>query len=855
MSSDKDTTPLSTPDAPPVSDSAARPAPDAAVSDSAARPAPDAAVSAPVRPAPVLPAHSLFRAGREEGHDDHHDDPHDDHHDDHHDHPCGAGRAWHDEADHSMADFDLGREIDARFDRNAWAAAASSAASSAAGASFSASLINAGTEHDDYFPEDERSSMDWESDHSMTDFDLREELFNRLGEAPPEEAPSERPAESSASASASAGDPSGEGPADPAHAPADADDGPHDDYYPEDERSSLDWEDDHSMAGFDLEQEVAERTKKAANNGPAAGANGLPAAGNGAPVAVGVAGAGGFPAAAGACGVSIAAGVPVAAGSGNNPAYDHDDDYFPEDERCSMDWEGDHSCADAAPEVATQSDGPDQGSQSAGSNQGAQSAAPEAGYIHPGLAASLSASFAYAQHGLQDDASPKDSGNGAAEPAAKSTAGPAAKSTAGPAPGVRCPVSSAAADDAFAPASALAASGRGSAPAASGKGATSPASGKGSGSPASGDEEAGPDAEREKRRPFDDAEDDGEAALSPSSGNDGEETKDANALPAPAGGGVPPAVGDDNDEEEDDEDEEEEDGDDKDEAEDDSGLARPMSLRDHLVELRKRITRAFLWMVVGFIACYPVAEEIFKLLFAPLTRVLPNAGRLIYTSPPEAFFTYMKVAFVAGIFLASPMIFYQIWAFIAPGLYKEEKAHVVPVAIFSALFFICGGAFCYFVAFPFAFEFFMSYSTDLIVAMPALSETLSFVLQLLLAFGLIFELPLFVFFLARLGIVTAAMMRKFRRYSILANVIIAAILTPPDVMSQMLMAGPLILLYEFSILIAAVFGKKKPEPAKEEEDEDDDEEEEEEDAEDDSGDDDEDEGADADEKAPAPAKQ
>ena len=780
MSSDKDKTPLSPPGASP----------------DASRPEREAAASAPTapRPVPLLPSHSLFRAGREEGHDDHHDDPHEDHHDDHHAHPSGAGRAWHDEADHSMTDFDLGREIDARFDRNAWAATASAAPSSS-GTNASASLINASTEHDDdYFSEDERSSMDWESDHSMTDFDLREELFNRLGEAPPEDAPAERPEGSSAS-------PSGQRPADAADDPAHAagDEGPHDDYFPEDERSSLDWEDDHSMAGFDLEQEVAERAKKAANNSPAA---------------IGATGAGGFPAAPGACGVSIAAG-----GTGA-----HDPDYFPEDERSSMDWEGDHSGADAAPEAATQSAGPTAGTQSAVSDQG---------YMHPGLAASLSASFAYAQRGRQDDASLKN-----ADKDGTPKAGAAAPAKGGP-----CPVSSAAADNTSAPAAVLAASGKDSTPPAAGERAASSLSDENSAPPVSGDKEDGPDSEQEKRRPFDDAEGDGGTAPSSPSGDSGDEEKErAHALPAPAGGGgVPPAAGDEDDDGEEDDDEDE-DGEDA-----ASGLDKPMTLRDHLVELRKRISRAFLWMLVGFIACYPFAEEIFAFLFKPLTRVLPDAGRLIYTSPPEAFFTYMKVAFVAGIFLSSPLIFYQIWAFIAPGLYKEEKAHVVPVAVFSALFFICGGAFCYFVAFPFAFEFFMSYSTGVIVAMPSLNETLSFVLQLLLAFGLIFELPLFVFFLARLCIVTADMMRKFRRYSILANVIVAAILTPPDVMSQMLMAGPLILLYEISILIAAAFGKKKPEPAKEEEDEDDEDEEDD----DDSGDDDENEG---DEKTPAPAE-
>lgn len=284
-----------------------------------------------------------------------------------------------------------------------------------------------------------------------------------------------------------------------------------------------------------------------------------------------------------------------------------------------------------------------------------------------------------------------------------------------------------------------------------------------------------------------------------------------------AGNSSPPSA-DGKDSEENDEEEEEEstDSDDK-----------PMTLRDHLTELRKRLFRAFLWVILGFVICYPFAEELFGLLFKPLMKAMPEASKLIYTSPPEAFFTFMKVAFVGGIFATSPLVFYQLWAFIAPGLYKEEKLYIIPVAIFSALFFISGGAFCYFVVFPFAFEFFMSYNQGLIQAMPALSETLSFVLQLLLAFGLVFELPLFVFFLSRLGIVTADMMRRFRRYAILVMVIIAAILTPPDVLSQLLMAGPLMILYEASILIAVAFGKKKPKAVEEEEDDEEGEEEDE----------------------------
>ncbi|WP_442935477.1 twin-arginine translocase subunit TatC [Nitratidesulfovibrio sp. 1201_IL3209] len=235
-----------------------------------------------------------------------------------------------------------------------------------------------------------------------------------------------------------------------------------------------------------------------------------------------------------------------------------------------------------------------------------------------------------------------------------------------------------------------------------------------------------------------------------------------------------------------------------------------MTLLDHLSELRVRLVRCLIALTVGFFACYGFAEELFNYLMIPLTRALPSGAKLIYTALPEAFFVYMQVALVAGAFLASPYLFYQIWAFIAPGLYDEEKRHIIPIAGASALFFVAGAAFCYFQVFPYAFEFFVGFATDTIAPMPKLDEYLGFTLKMLLAFGLIFEMPLFAFFLSRLGLVTAQWMRKTRKYAILAIFIVAAILTPPDVFSQLMMAAPMLVLYEISILVAAVFGKKKP---------------------------------------------
>ena len=235
---------------------------------------------------------------------------------------------------------------------------------------------------------------------------------------------------------------------------------------------------------------------------------------------------------------------------------------------------------------------------------------------------------------------------------------------------------------------------------------------------------------------------------------------------------------------------------------------RPMGLMDHLSELRGRLVRCTVAVMVGFIACWAVVDPIFDALVDPLLKVLPDGSHAIYTTLPEGFFTRMHIAFVAGVFVSSPVIFYQIWSFIAPGLYEEEKRHILPVAFMSAVFFVSGGAFCYFIVFPQAFAFFVSYATDSIVAMPKVSDYLSFVLKLILAFGLVFEMPLFAFFLARMGIITAELMRRVRRYAILAIFIVAAILSPPDVVSQLLMAAPMLVLYEISIYVAVAFGKK-----------------------------------------------
>ena len=239
-------------------------------------------------------------------------------------------------------------------------------------------------------------------------------------------------------------------------------------------------------------------------------------------------------------------------------------------------------------------------------------------------------------------------------------------------------------------------------------------------------------------------------------------------------------------------------------SENDDEKSYGMPLLEHLSELRKRLTKCIIVIGIVFIACYSISDILFHYLALPLITVMPADTKLIFTSVPEGFFVYLKVAFVAALFITSPYIFYQIWLFISPGLYDEEKKYILPLAICSAAFFLGGAAFCYFFVFPFVFVFFMSYSTATIVAMPSLSNYLSFSLKMLVAFGLIFEMPLFAFFLGKMNLINAEKMRSIRKYAILVVFIVAAILTPPDVFSQILMAIPMLILYELSIWVVAL---------------------------------------------------
>ncbi|MEM7009729.1 MAG: twin-arginine translocase subunit TatC [Thermodesulfobacteriota bacterium] len=237
-----------------------------------------------------------------------------------------------------------------------------------------------------------------------------------------------------------------------------------------------------------------------------------------------------------------------------------------------------------------------------------------------------------------------------------------------------------------------------------------------------------------------------------------------------------------------------------------------MSFLDHLTELRRRLLWSLLAVAILFGPMYYFSNEIFDFLMKPLIENLPEGSSLIFTRPAEGFTTYLKVSFFAALVAAVPFILYQAWKFVGPALYKEEKQVVVPFILFGSLFFLGGAAFCYYIASPPAFKFLLNeYSSEYVKAFPTIREALSFLMALIFGFGLVFEFPLIIFILARIGVVTSAWLRKQRKYAIIISAVIAAMLTPTtDAISMMLMFVPILVFYELGIIVAWIFGKKKP---------------------------------------------
>ena len=222
----------------------------------------------------------------------------------------------------------------------------------------------------------------------------------------------------------------------------------------------------------------------------------------------------------------------------------------------------------------------------------------------------------------------------------------------------------------------------------------------------------------------------------------------------------------------------------------------------HLIELRARLVRAMIAVVIVLLCLVPWAKEIYGALAAPLLRALPTGATMIATDVTGTFFVPLKVTLMAAFLLALPYVLWQAWAFVAPGLYQHEKRLAIPVIVSSFVFFLIGMAFAYFVVFPIAFGFFASYAPAGVTMMTDIDKYLSFVLTMFIAFGITFEVPVVVIVLVRMRMVTLEKLRSIRAYVVVGAFVAGAIFTPPDVVSQLLLAIPLWLLYEFGLLMA-----------------------------------------------------
>ncbi len=231
-----------------------------------------------------------------------------------------------------------------------------------------------------------------------------------------------------------------------------------------------------------------------------------------------------------------------------------------------------------------------------------------------------------------------------------------------------------------------------------------------------------------------------------------------------------------------------------------------MPFMEHLGELRVRIMRALYGLLAGTVIALPFSERITDWLARPVTKL---GYELVFTAPAEAFWVQMKVGLIAGVFIASPVILWQVWAFVSPGLHQHERKYAVPFVLIGSVMFILGGAFSLYIVTPYALNFLLSYARPGLKPMITIQNHVDFLLKFTLAFGVVFELPLALTLLARMGVVSARMLAKNRKYAILGAFIAGAILTPtPDAFNQAMMAGPLIILYEVGIVSARLFGRK-----------------------------------------------
>jgi sec-independent protein translocase protein TatC len=232
-------------------------------------------------------------------------------------------------------------------------------------------------------------------------------------------------------------------------------------------------------------------------------------------------------------------------------------------------------------------------------------------------------------------------------------------------------------------------------------------------------------------------------------------------------------------------------------------------LKPHIKELRKRLIIISLALVVAFFACFAVYEPILSWMIVPVEAVLPEGSSMVAIEVQETFFTALKVAFFSGFLVTLPIIFWQMWLFVAPGLYENEKKFIFPFVFFATFMFLVGASFAYYIVVPFGFDFLINFGSAVVTIMPSIGKYVGFFTKLLFGFGIAFELPVITFFLAVVGLVDDRMLKSFFKYAIILIFVLSALLTPPDVLTQFLMAGPLILLYGVSIIVAKVFGQNK----------------------------------------------
>jgi len=239
-------------------------------------------------------------------------------------------------------------------------------------------------------------------------------------------------------------------------------------------------------------------------------------------------------------------------------------------------------------------------------------------------------------------------------------------------------------------------------------------------------------------------------------------------------------------------------------------------LKPHIADLRKRLVISSAALFIAFFACFAVYEPILEWMMIPIEKVLAPGSQMVAIEVQETFFTALKVAFFSAFLVSLPIILWQMWLFLAPGLYDNEKKLVLPFVLGATIMFLVGASFAYYIVVPFGFEFLVNFGNTVVSVMPSIGKYVSFFTKLLFGFGIAFELPVFTFFLAIIGIVTDRTLKDFFKYAVVLIFVVSALLTPPDILTQFLMAGPLIILYGVSIYIAKIFN---PEVIEEEEEE------------------------------------